>query len=101
MIQTELCEKRTLKNWLLENLDTREKKTVVGFFDQVSITSLIIIVKLLCTQSYHSCLRLWMLCVLFISNVKVYGLSIEILNPLTFSLLVGKAIISKLVTLAS
>ena len=36
MIQTELCEERTLKNWLLENIDAREKKIVVGFFDQVS-----------------------------------------------------------------
>ena len=35
MIQTELCEKHTLKTWLLNHIHNRDKKTVLGFFDQV------------------------------------------------------------------
>ena len=35
MIQTELCEKKTLKNWLSDHIHNRKKKTVVQFFEQV------------------------------------------------------------------
>ena len=35
MIQTELCEKKTLKNWLSDHIHNRKKKTVVNFFEQV------------------------------------------------------------------
>ena len=34
-IQTELCS-ITLKQWLLDTTDGRNRKTVVNFFDQVS-----------------------------------------------------------------
>ena len=35
MIQTELCEKKTLKNWLLDHIYDRKRRTVVNFFEQV------------------------------------------------------------------
>ena len=37
MIQTELCEKHTLKTWLLDHIHNRDKKTVLFFFDQVYV----------------------------------------------------------------
>ena len=35
MIQTELCEKMTLKNWLSGHIRDRKRRTVVNFFEQV------------------------------------------------------------------
>ena len=37
MIQTELCEKKTLKNWLSDHIHDRKRKTVVNFFEQVHV----------------------------------------------------------------
>ena len=41
MIQTELCEKKTLKNWLSDHIHDRKRKTVINFFEQVHISNLI------------------------------------------------------------
>ena len=38
MIQTELCEKKTLKNWLSDHIHDRKRRTVVNFFEQVQYT---------------------------------------------------------------
>ena len=35
MIQTELCEKKTLKSWLSDHIHDRKRRTVVNFFEQV------------------------------------------------------------------
>jgi hypothetical protein len=37
MIQTELCEKKTLKNWLSDHIHDRKRRTVVNFFEQVHV----------------------------------------------------------------
>ena len=37
MIQTELCEKKTLKNWLSDHIHNRKRRTVVNFFEQVHV----------------------------------------------------------------
>ena len=37
MIQTELCEKQTLKNWLSVHIHDRKRKTVVNFSEQVHV----------------------------------------------------------------
>ena len=34
-MQTQLCNKDSLKDWLKNNVDNRQKKTVFGFFEQV------------------------------------------------------------------
>ena len=38
MIQTELCEKKTLKNWLSDHIHDRKRRTVVNFFEQVGLS---------------------------------------------------------------
>ena len=37
MIQTELCEKKTLKSWLSDHINDRKRRTVVNFFEQVHL----------------------------------------------------------------
>lgn len=34
-IQTELCQKKTLRGWLEDNIETRKRQTVISFFTQV------------------------------------------------------------------
>lgn len=34
-IQTELCEKNTLREWLLNNVENRQRRMVIKFFEQV------------------------------------------------------------------
>ena len=67
VIQTELCEKKTLKNWLSDHIDDRKKRTVVNFFEQVQFSINVFVAGTcgtaeLCTG--HN-FRFWMLSVSF------------------------------------